>query len=237
MIQVLTHLFTCCVNANMHDKEQLRYEAHKSASKPVWVLLAMLSAAVLLYVLMRGEGSNAGEKHPAVGTRLTTLEVEPLTGDPPPLKLADLEGKVTLLNFWGTWCEPCRMELPELTRLLEEYAHNPRFQPVLVSCGMEDDADIHPLRTETQAFMEAAKYNFRTYADPAAVTRRALEPQLPDGVGYPTTLILDGKLVIRGVWQGYSPSAVHEMGRLLERLLAEQGRQATAPDQAAVIDR
>ncbi len=37
-------------------------------------------------------------------------------------KLADFRGKVVLLNFWATWCPPCRAEMPELNRLHSEYA-------------------------------------------------------------------------------------------------------------------
>ncbi|MYI40819.1 MAG: TlpA family protein disulfide reductase, partial [Chloroflexi bacterium] len=37
------------------------------------------------------------------------------------LSLADLRGKVTLLNFWGTWCGPCRREMPEFQRAYDEW--------------------------------------------------------------------------------------------------------------------
>ena len=38
-------------------------------------------------------------------------------------ELAELRGRVVLLNFWATWCAPCRREMPMLSRLQREYAN------------------------------------------------------------------------------------------------------------------
>jgi thiol-disulfide isomerase/thioredoxin len=71
----------------------------------------------------------------AAGAR--AAELRPWTGDaaPPALVLKDLEGrehrladyrgKVVLLNFWATWCEPCREEMPAMQRLQERLAGKP----------------------------------------------------------------------------------------------------------------
>jgi len=58
-------------------------------------------------------GLEEGKRAPAFN--ITTLDGERLS-------LADLRGKVTLLNFWGTWCGPCRREMPEFQRVYAEWS-------------------------------------------------------------------------------------------------------------------
>ncbi len=58
-------------------------------------------------------GLEEGKRAPAFS--ITTLDGERLS-------LAELRGKVTLLNFWGTWCGPCRREMPEFQRAYDEWA-------------------------------------------------------------------------------------------------------------------
>lgn len=74
----------------------------------------------------------------------------PVTGNPPapdftlpdtdgnPVKLADLRGKVVLLNFWATWCPPCREEMPSMQSLWEDLAEE-AFVMLAVNVGEDDD--------------------------------------------------------------------------------------------------
>lgn len=56
----------------------------------------------------------------AVGNRAPDFEIVTMDGES--VALSDLQGQVVLLNFWGTWCGPCRREMPEFQSVYEEHA-------------------------------------------------------------------------------------------------------------------
>jgi len=68
---------------------------------------------------------------PAPGFQLTSLDGKPLT-------LADSHGKVVLLNFWATWCGPCRAEIPDLVALQNKYKDRLQILGLVVD---DDDQD------------------------------------------------------------------------------------------------
>jgi thiol-disulfide isomerase/thioredoxin len=94
-------------------------------------LLALTILASLLMACQRndqgiqGSSSSATENRPA-----PDIVVNALNGEP--LRLSQLKGKVVLLNFWATWCPPCREEIPSMMKLNRSMAGKP-FQMVAVS--------------------------------------------------------------------------------------------------------
>jgi thiol-disulfide isomerase/thioredoxin len=100
---------------------------------------------------------------------------------------ADLRGKVVLVNFWATWCPPCRAEIPDLIRLQEKYRGK------LVVVGISED-EIPP--DEVKAFVAEQKMNY-----PVAMTTPALAKVFRGVSALPTTFVIDrdGKVVQRHV--------------------------------------
>jgi peroxiredoxin len=83
------------------------------------------------------------------------FEAVPLRGALP--KLSDHAGRYILLNFWATWCEPCKKEMPELESLYEDLkAHN----VVVIAVSMEETPD------KVGKFLEKNPYQFPVLADP-----------------------------------------------------------------------
>ncbi|HEX3726708.1 MAG TPA: TlpA disulfide reductase family protein [Pirellulales bacterium] len=207
----------------------------RKASRP-WVILAVIAAVVLLYLVLveRRREAPSGTEGPAIGRRLQFLTLEPLTGESQPVSLGDLQGHVTLVNFWGTWCPPCRREFPHIVELAAEFAGHSDFRLYAVSCPGGSEDDLAALRGETLAFLEAAKVNLPTYADPGAASRQALRFLLDDGQfpGYPTTLLIDRQGAIRGMWVGYETGAERSMSSLIKQALQDQTTSAKQASRA-----
>ena len=130
--------------------------------------------------------------------------------DGKPVTIASLKGKVVLLNFWATWCSPCRAEMPHLAELQKSYAGKD-FMVLALSIDS-------PKATEkAQAFIAQnaplSFYQDKEYLLPPAIT--------PPIVGFPTSLFIDKTGRIRGVvnsdaeWTGAKARAA------IDQLLAE----------------
>lgn len=144
-----------------------------------------------------------------VGAAVPPLSLTPLDRAGPAPSLA---GRLTLLNFWGTWCPPCRRELPGLVRLANRLRDEPRFQLIAVSCGGGGRDDIDQLRQETTAFLAAAGLELDTWADPSGSTRQAFATRL-GFAAYPTSYLIGPDARLLAVWQGYSATVEAEIAR------------------------
>jgi len=158
-----------------------------------------LRAAALATLL--AAASPCGAARPAVGVPAPPFTAELLGGDR--IKLADLRGQVVILNFWATWCPPCREELP----LLEGYyringRHGLRILAVLTR-------DSVPLRRLTKLTDQLTL---------SVVTRL-------DGPGYkilegvPTNYIIDRQGVLR--YAKADALSLDELNAILVPLLNE----------------
>lgn len=95
------------------------------------------------------------------------------------LGLDRFRGKVVLLNFWATWCLPCRREMPALDRLQAKYG-GPDFEVIALSIDREGLEKVTPF------YAEIGLENLRIYLDPPGRLQRAF------GIArLPTTVLID----------------------------------------------
>ena len=66
-----------------------------------------------------------------------------------PIRLSDLRGKVVLVNFWATWCGPCRIEMPAMERLYRTYDRKD-FEILAISTDAQGVAVTRPFQQENQ---------------------------------------------------------------------------------------
>jgi thiol-disulfide isomerase/thioredoxin len=132
------------------------------------------------------------------------LDLPTLTGGR--LSSASLRGRVVLLNFWASWCAPCRSELPALDSLRHE-VDDSGFAFV----GINEEEDTVAAR----AFMDELGFTF-----PVALGRGRLRP-LFHYPGLPYTLLLDRDGRIAGRWIGFAgPGQIQAMRALIHSELS-----------------
>lgn len=110
---------------------------------PLLLGLLLLAALAAVFVADRYPGGGGIDPAPAPVGRLVGTPVPDLTLtllDGTPLRLADLRGRVVVLNFWASWCRPCREEMPLLQRF-HEAAQASGEATTVVGVGIRTDVD------------------------------------------------------------------------------------------------
>ena len=202
------------------DGSMAKSEQENAGGSSPFLLMIMLMLAVTVgmrFMFPPTKDSASGDKQPGVGRELVDLQLQPLTGNGLAISKASLKGKVTLVNFWGTWCPPCREEFPELAELHNSFKDKPGFQFLSVSCSSDGEGEETGIATSTAAFMKSQKADFPTYRDAWQKSRtfvgQSIEQQ---GFAYPTTILVDGNGIIQGFWSGYVPTYIRDMHSKIE---------------------
>jgi DsbE subfamily thiol:disulfide oxidoreductase len=179
------------------------------------VLLAVLAGGVVAVrrsVVRAGvDGFTiAAAQQPAeveVRRQVVDLEGRLLTDDRP-WSSAAARGSVLVVNYWASWCAPCRAEQPDLTRVAHRYAAR---GVAFLGINVSDDRD------SARAYMRELGVPYPSLFDPKAETAPKLGV-----VGLPTTFILDRDGVVG--YQRTGRTTVAGLSARLERLLAQGGR-------------
>lgn len=116
-----------------------------------------------------------------------------------------LRGKVVLLDFWGTWCPPCRESVPILKNVQKKYAAKP-FE--LVSISSDDDEDVW------RTFVEAQHMNWAEYLDSSSELQEAFKID-----SYPTYIVVDKDGVIRFRQSGLGQDTQNELEDAINKAL------------------
>jgi peroxiredoxin len=142
--------------------------------KPILFFL-LVGALAAFFVLRRPEKSvNVGDVAPE-------LVLKDESGQQ--IKLSELRGNVVFLNFWGTWCEPCREEMPDM-EALNAQMNNRKFKMVAVAV----DTGWEPVRQ----FYNTLNLTLPSYLDPG----RQASLQY-DVTQFPETYLIDGRGIVQ----------------------------------------
>ena len=117
---------------------------------------------MLLLALVVVSGCSKHEEAAVEGGVAPDFTLKDLSGRP--VQLSSLRGKVVLVNFWATWCPPCREEIPSMMKLNSAMAGKP-FQMVSVSI---DEGGV----PEIESFFKTSGYSLPSYTDPGGAAAK-----------------------------------------------------------------
>lgn len=173
----------------------------------------LLAGSLALVLVSREEPRDAGptraEGREAPGEPAPDLFFQTLDGST--ASLPDYAGRVVVLNLWGTWCAPCRYEIPELAELHSAY----RERGAVVIGLAIDSGDAARIR----AFAEQYGVNYPIWTSTGAIAVSEF-----GAVGYPLTLLVDRGGLIRKKLLG--PQSFSTLAAEVDALLEDGGRSA-----------
>ena len=181
--------------------------------KSRWIAAAAAACALALLtvpMLLSGSGSPASvttadvpENATCKGEGMANLDFTLKDPDGGSVRMADYKGKVLLLNFWGTWCPPCRKEIPALIELQTTY-RDKGF--VILGVAFEDTAEA------VRAYSSEMKINY-----PLAMAQGDFEDAYGPVYGLPLSLFVarDGSICKKHFGELTKEQAEHEIKSLL----------------------
>jgi thiol-disulfide isomerase/thioredoxin len=165
--------------------------------KTVLILTIVIAATALVYW---------ADKATRVHTSASSMPVKIADGGPAPeirvkdlndkdVRLADYKGKVVLVNFWATWCDPCRVEIPWLIAMQDKYG--PKGFTVLgIAMDEEGKPIVAPFVAKERWDVSGQKLPMNY---PIVVGNEKVAEQFGGLLGYPTSVLVskDGKQIKR----------------------------------------
>jgi thiol-disulfide isomerase/thioredoxin len=178
---------------------------HRSILHPRRVALRIVAAA---FALVATACAATAELKALPGMAAQPLARADLSGAR--FDLGELRGRVVLVNFWATWCEPCREEMPSIERLRAKLSGRP-FEVITVNYGEGVE--------KINAFLRKQRLSLPVLLDPEKETAQAW-----GAGGLPMTFLVDGEGRVRFSAFGECDWSEGEALRVVEKLVAEAQR-------------
>ena len=123
------------------------------------------------------------------------------------IKLSELRGGVVMINFWASWCGPCRKEMPLLEKIHKKYK---KLGFTLLGVNVEQDTRA------AKRYLKDVKVSFPILFDPANKTSK-----LYNVSAMPTTVLIDRNGIKRFLHKGYKPGYENDYKKQIKKLLRE----------------
>jgi len=168
-------------------------------------ILGVLCAALTMAALATHADLRASDERPEEGHLAPDFVLKTLDGKA--VRLSHLRGKkVVILNFWATWCPPCRLEMPTMQKIYSDYKEKGLE---ILAINIEPDAT-----EEIREFIHELRLTFPILLDPDMKVTRTYRL-----IGLPVSLLIDRQGIIRSKSLGYHDWTDKESRSRIEALL------------------
>jgi peroxiredoxin len=154
------------------------------------VLVSLLTVAIVQAMEKKNEAPqtssevSAAKEGLSIGAKAPDFELKTLTGDT--VKLSDLQGKKVMLNFWATWCPPCKAEMPEM----EQFSKQIGDDTVILAVNIDPQLDV-------KGFVKENKITFPVLLDTEDKVNETYQI-----LSIPTTYFINSKGIIQNKYTG-----------------------------------
>ncbi len=173
-------------------------ETRTSSMRIAFLILAVAVVGYALYAVTQPY------VYPLMGEAAPKITLASLDGATLPVT-EELGSKVVVLNFWATWCPPCRQELPEFAKLATEYPDAP--------------VAFYAVATDQEAELIASVADELNPRPPVAFDANSVASNAYQIRYLPTTLVIDRNGVIQSVHTGFTSTTIAEIRADIEALL------------------
>ncbi len=148
------------------------------------------------------------QNKPAVPFALKDLEGKSV-------RLADMKGRVVVLDFWATWCGPCKRSFPTLQKVFEKYRENPSVQ--ILALDTWENVKGEEREVQVKKFLTENGYTFPVLFDEGFVDKYGVE-------GIPTKFVIDrrGRVAFTSIGFNGAEEMLEELTTQIDILLAEK---------------
>lgn len=134
------------------------------------------------------------------------------------IRLDELKGEVVMLNFWATWCGPCRQEMPVMEELYKKYK---KAGFTILAVNVEN-SDNQRKKTEIEKFVAEKGLSYPVLYDNKKTVVSVLEQEfLKKDMGMPTTVFLDRDGNARFLHEAYKPGDEAGYRKIIKTLIKE----------------
>lgn len=158
-----------------------------------------------------GEGPKTAEggASGAVGSKAPELSATPVTGDGPK-KLADAAGKVVIVDFWATYCDPCKKSFPKYQQMVDQFGG----ELVVIGVSVDDPEDASEDKLKEFASATGAKFSI-VWDKEQQTAGKYSPPKMP------TSYVIDKEGVVRHVHAGYESGEEDKIAEEVNALLGK----------------